>query len=69
MLLTYTLFAFIGYFVMLLTNNDIGVSIVSIKRFDSINTIVVFGGISLQHAALQYVQHSAPVVSLDRSVS
>ena len=55
----YVMFVFIGYFVMLLTCNDIGVGIVSIKRFDYINAILVFGGNSLQHTALQYAQQPA----------
>ena len=63
------MFAFNGYFVTLLTCNDIGVNTVSIKSFDYINAILVFGGISLQHTALQYAQEPTPVVSLDRSVS
>jgi hypothetical protein len=50
-------------------SNDIGVNIVSIKSFDCINAILVFGGISLQHTALQYAQQPAPVICLDRTVS
>jgi len=62
------MFAFIGYFVMLLTCNDAVVNIVSIKSFDSINELLVFGGISLPYTALQYAQHPAPLVPVHRSV-